>query len=238
MKIVNLSACEVLKAINDNTPQKYNYRKDLYFGEDDTLGFYYKLFTDGGLDDGQYIDMFGNIREKYINRLNEYINVEKSIREGEYVWEYYTLVSRMALINRLEELKGLSKLKEPAITGLALYKGFPVGVLIPRLLTYYRSLCQINMDELSLQEKKIIFERAQLWVDELVKRNVYPVNIYSGNIVVNPEDYSDVVLDGLDEPAVVKIESKYYAKRLKSYGRDLKKESFDNLNKIKKLYLK
>ena len=106
------------------------------------------------------------------------------------------------------------------------------------IIGYYKSLLEINMDELSLQEKKQIFEKARFLLNELVKRDVYPVNIYSGNIVVNPDDYSDVVFDGLDESGVVRIESKYYAQKLKDNCRDLKKESFNRLNKIKKFYIK
>ena len=41
MKIVNLSAGEVLKAINDDTKSINHYRKDIYFGDENTLGLYY-----------------------------------------------------------------------------------------------------------------------------------------------------------------------------------------------------
>ena len=146
---------------------------------------------------------------------------------------------KIALIKRLEELKGLTKLNESPIKGLALYQGYPVGVLVPRLLAYYyKSLNKIKMDELSLKDRKIIFEKVTIWVEELIKRGVYPINIYGGNIIVDTVPDLDVVLDGLDETGVVRIETKEYADSLRKRGCDLEKESFDNLNKIKKLYLK
>ncbi len=238
MKIVNLTAGEVLNALNYETPSINHYRKNIYYGDEDTLGIYYKDFIDSKLCDNKYMDSNYNIRDEYVKELNEHINMLKEIRNNEYVWEHYALLKKIALINRLEELKDLSKLENPTITGLALYQGYPVGVLIPRLLTYYERLCDINMDELSLQEKKIIFDKVHLWVEELIKRDVYTNNIYSGNIVVNPYDYTDVVLDGLDDAGVVRIESKLYVNKLKRKGLDLQKDSFNNLNKIKKLYIK
>ena len=52
MKIVNLTAGEVLNALNYETPSINHYRKNIYYGDEDTLGIYYKDFIDSKL----YVD--------------------------------------------------------------------------------------------------------------------------------------------------------------------------------------
>ena len=57
--------------------------------------------------------------------------------------------------------------------------------------------------------------------------------IYRRNIMVNPNDYNDVRLDGLDGPYVTIVESKDYARTLRKRGRDLVKETWSNFERIK-----
>lgn len=226
MELYNFTKSEVVDILNGKTLEDHYRKMSYFFGEENALGFYYKEFI--------------SLKENAFKDIDELINFKKqSWSSNEYTWEHYLLLPKIALINRLEELKGLTKLNESPIKGLALYQGYPVGVLVPRLLAYYyKSLNKIKMDELLLKDRKIIFEKVTIWVEELIKRGVYPINIYGGNIIVDTVPDLDVVLDGLDETGVVRIETKEYADSLRKRGFDLEKESFDNLNKIKKLYLK
>ena len=64
-------------------------------------------------------------------------------------------------------------------------------------------------------------------------RDIYPYNIDLSNIVVNPNDYSDVRLDGLDAMSVARVESKGRIRELKLAGNDLVKATWTNFNRIK-----
>ena len=221
MQIYNLSSNE-LKEILKKREYSKQFQEMLYFGGEDILEFYYKDFMDFSLDN-----------------IDESIESEKKIwNKFEFTWEHYKIMPRIALINRLEELQGLTKLGKPVITGLALYRGYPAGVFVPRLLTYYKNIGDPEIRELSLAEKKEILEKVDLWVEELIKRDVYPNYIYGGNIVVNKDEDLDVALVGLDESGVVRIETKTYVEDLKNRGRDLENETHKRLSLIKNQFLK
>ena len=224
MELYNIGSKEIADIL-DKEGTSDDYRKMVYFDENNALAFYYKDFLD--------------LQDHSVESIDKEVKLNKKLwNQFEYTWEHYKLMPKITLINRLEEIKGISKLKKPAISGLVLYKGYPVGTLIPMELLKYQPLYELKAEDLSLSDRKTIFDKASKWVEELTKRDVYPTDLYGGNIVVNPEKGFDVVLDALDQPFTVRIESKKYVKKMIGSGRDFKKESFDSLERIKKHYLK
>ncbi len=91
------------------------------------------------------------------------------------------------------------------------------------------------MDDLGFtaEEKKQILINAKSIISSLIKHNVYATGLYINNIVVNPLNYSDVRLDGLDGPQVARVESKQYVRELKARGGDLVKEAWKKFDSIK-----
>ncbi len=225
MQIVNLSEKDVLRGLE--SPEIYGkywgdyYRKFTEYNKDNILGLYYKI-----LDYGNY------------GSLENLIAVRKKSADSEYTWEHYSMCRLFTLINRLEEVYKVigkySDLKSPIITGIALYNNYPVGTLFPKELLNYKNAYEIFDDgNISDEDKSKIFEEAGYIVSQLIRKDIYPTGLYRGNIVVNPNDYSDVRLDGLDGPMVSRVESKQYAKVLKKRGGDLKEITWENFNKLK-----
>ena len=225
MQIVNLSEKDVLRGLE--SPKIYGkywgdyYRKFTEYDKDNILGLYYKK-----------LDF-----EKY-ESLDDLIEVRKKCENSEYTWEHYEICRLFTLINRLEEVYKVigkhSELKSPVITGIALYNNYPVGTLFPRELLNYKNACEIfDNPNISDEDKLKIFEEAGYLVSQLIRKDIYPTCLYRGNIVINPNDYSDVRLDGLDGPMVSRVESKQYAKVLKKRGGDLKETTWENFNKLR-----
>lgn len=226
MEIVNLSAEDVIYGLK--SPGIYGvhegdyYRKFTEYNKDNILALYYKnLLT---------------VKDK--KSLDNEIDSRKWACNFEWTWEHYTMCRLFRLINRLEEvyekkLKETSDLKSPAITGIALYKNYPVGTLFPRKLLDYVALGNL-MDDLGFtaEEKKQILINAKSIISSLIKHNVYATGLYINNIVVNPLNYSDVRLDGLDGPQVARVESDQYVRELKARGGDLKRNTWDKFNSI------
>ncbi len=226
MEIVNLSAEDVLYGLE--SPKIYGlyegdyYRKFTDYDKDSILALYYKKLL--AVKDKKTLDMEISTRKWSIN--------------FEYTWEHYTMCRLFTLVNRLEEvyedkLKATSSLKSPVITGIALYKNYPVGTLFPRKLLDYKTLGELADDlGFTAKDKKEIFMAARGAVSSLIKHHVYPTGIYINNIVVNPCDYSDIRLDGLDGPSVARVESDQYVRELKRHGGDLVKESWNKFDSI------
>lgn len=221
MQIVNISERDIIRGLD--SPSIYGkywgdyYRKFTEYDKDNILGLYYKK-----------IDL------KNYDSLDESIKTIKECTENEYTWEHYSMCRLFSLVNRLEEAyniierRHMSNIKAPSITGIALYKNYPVGTLFPReLLEYDRA------NELDDDERAVIMEEAKYFVDLLMKKDVYPIGLYRGNIVVKHDDFSDVRLDGLDGPMVSRVESKDYVKTLKKRGRDLRRETLDNFENLR-----
>ena len=223
MKIINLSAEDVLDGLV--SPKIYGvywgdyYRKFIEYDKDNILALYWKNLM--------------NVKDK--KTLDDEISTRKWAYTFEYTWEHYTMCRLFSLINRLEEkLKRKSDLKSPVITGIALYKNYPVGTLFPRNLLDYITLGELTDDlGFTAEDKKTILMATKSAISSLIKHNVYPTGIYRDNIVVNPRNYSDVRLDGLDGPGIVRVESKEYVKELKLRGGDLVNNAWNMFNNIK-----
>ena len=143
-----------------------------------------------------------------------------------------------SLVNRLEDVYNItgitSDIKSPVITGIALYKNYPIGTLFPRELLNYKTYLEIldNVSEISNDDRLKVLNRVKYLLEQLMKYDVYPTHIYGGNIMVNPNNYSDVRLDGLDKPMVCRVESEDYVRTLKKRGRNLVDEALSNFNRI------
>ena len=115
----------------------------------------------------------------------------------------------------------------------ALYKIYPVGTLIPKkILDYNNYFTWVKNTNASLEEKEIVLKKARYLLKCLMNNDVYPLDLYSGNIKINPDNCNDVRLDGLDN--ISRVETKSYVKSLKKqrpYGRDLRREVWHNFNK-------
>lgn len=227
MKIVNLSAEDVLAGLE--SPKIYG----VYCGD------YYRKFTEYDKDNflALYWKNLMNVKDK--KTLDDEIRTRKWAYTSEYTWEHYTMCRLFSLINRLEDvydekLKRTSDLKSPVITGIALYKNYPVGTLFPRNLLNYITLGELK-DDLSFtaEDKKTILMATKGVIRSLIKHNVYPTGIYIDNIVVNPRNYFDVRLDGLDGPGIARVESKEYVEELKLRGGDLVNNTWNRFNDIK-----
>ena len=219
MKIINLSEEEVLNGIKSKEGDYYRVFSE--YDENDMLGLYYK-----------------ELSSQYTNSLDEIIEVNKFCWNQEYTWEHYRMNRLFSLVNRLEEvykkIGETSELKSPVITGIALYNNYPVGTLFPKKLLDYRNALDIlDNKKISYDDELMILNSVKYLLDRLMERDVYATGLYGGNVVVNPNDYSDVRLDGLDGPAVVRIETKEYVKTLKKKGWDLRADTFRTLDRIR-----
>lgn len=229
MKFVNLTSEDVLYGLK--SPKIYGvhegdyYRKYTEYDKDNILALYYKKLLSAS-DKGN---------------LNREIETKKWAYNFEWTWEHYTMCRLFCLVNRLEEvyeekLKRKSELKSPVITGIALYKNYPVGTLFPKKLLSYVTLGDMKDDlGFTAEDKKKILTSARSIINSLIKHNVYPTGMYINNILVNPNDYSDVRLDGLDGPSVARVESDEYVRELKSRGGDLVKDTWDKFDSIKRI---
>ena len=203
------------------------YRRYVNCNDEDIFGFYYKDYYE--------------VHAKTVETITEHINVLKEIGDnvGDRTWEYRQMGFLFALITRVnnaqKELcdKGICKFNKPLITGIGLYENYPVGTYFPKELFNYKSLTELEYEILSKEEIDTIFDQVELWVDTLAYYGVY-TSLYLGNILVNPNDYSDVVLGGLDGPCVCRIENKNYFKKLAEKGNDLRESSIKNIQEMKK----
>ena len=176
---------------------------------------------------------YKELSSQYGESLDERIEVNKFCWNQEYTWEHYRMNRLFSLVNRLEEIYKkigeTSELKSPVITGIALYNNYPVGTLFPKKILDYRNAFDILDDKkISSDDKLMILHSVKYLLGELMKKDIYANGLYRGNVMVNPNDYSDVRLDGLDGPGIVRIESENYVKALRHRGRDLKLETIMN----------
>lgn len=227
MKVINLTGNEVLDGLHaspvDGKWGDY-YRKFAKYDKDNILALYYK---DLDLDTNRVVDLLDKI------------SILKKCKDMEYTWEHYTMCQLFSLINRLERIYTLidksTDLQSPIITGIALYENYPVGTLLPKQTLNYMAYSDIltsNLD-LTMEEKTKILGKTKYLLGCLMNSDVYPNGIYRGNIMVNPNDYNDVRLDGLDGPCVTRVESKDYVRTLKKRGWDLVEDTWSNFEKIR-----
>ena len=231
MDFININAKDVEMCLKQKNIAEYAdyYRKYIYFGEEDVLGLYYKEFIN--LD---------KMNEKSIEK---HISSRKNILSNidEWTWEHHTIESLFKKINRIVDAQKEvpCKLDDPVITGIALCDNYPVGVLFPMKILSYKTIGDLENEgiSLSMEDKEMIMDQVELWVKSLVKHNVYP-SLYFGNILINPDDYSDVILDGLDGPSICRVENEKYTRILAERGRDLKEEAYREFNKLKESFLR
>ena len=217
MKIVNLSAKKVLNGLSSNVYDYYRVVSE--YDKNNMLGLYYK-------------DLLSQQGES----LDERIATNKFCWDQEYTWEHYRMNRLFSLINRLEEvykeIRKTSELKSPVITGIALYNNYPVGALYPKKLEEYVDFSDLLDAGISYEEKYTILRSARRLLNVLMEHDVYACGLYRGNIKVNPTDYADVRLDGLDGPGVVRVESKEYVSTLMRRRLNLKQDTLERVNKI------
>ncbi len=202
----------------------WDYYRQFCVNGKDVIGLYYKLFTD--------------LKEKNRENIEEYIETSKRIYNGidRWPWEHHLVYGLFTKINRIAEAQKCipCKLDVPVISGIVMCKNYPVGVIIPKKLLTYKSLIELKEEGVSLSqdEKELIFNMVELWVKSLMNHDVYP-GLYLGNILVNPDDYSDVVLDGLDGPSICRVENKIYVDDLAKRGLDLREQMIADFNRLK-----
>lgn len=156
--------------------------------------------------------------------------MRKETEDHEYPWEFYEFGRLCALIDRL---KGT---KSECITGIVLCNNYPVGVLFPRKLLGYQNGCELlgENSPLTDDEKNRIFSKAYECVEEAIKHDVYPENLWLGNILINPKDYNDVRLFGLDESGTVaRVETKQYVEDMKKKNNNIKKHVRIRFNQLR-----
>lgn len=218
MEIINLTGKDVLEGLNSE--EKVNgqwgdyYRKFCNYDDKNTLGLYYKEL---------------DIDRNSIYTLEEKISLLKENWNFEYTWEHYKMGNLFALVNRL------SLLDHPPITGILLYNNYPVGTLFPKELLNYKKHFQLleSNSKISKEEKEEVLRKVKMLLQDLILLDVYPTGLYSGNILVNPNDYSDVRLDGLDGPCVARVESKEYVRKLKKRGGNLTDQVWSRFDQLR-----
>lgn len=218
MQIINLTGEEVLKGLNSeetvNGRRGDYYRKFCNYDDKNILGLYYKEL---------------DINLNSIFSLEERINILKDTWNFEYTWEHYKIGHLFALVNRLD------KLEHPPITGIALYSNYPVGTLFPKELLSYKKYFDLisGVPKISKEEKEEVLRQIKMLLQDLILLDVYPTGLYAGNILVNPNDISDVRLDGLDGPHVARVESKEYVRKLKKRGGNLVDETWSRFEQFR-----
>jgi hypothetical protein len=229
MKFINISANDVAEGLKSRDGYWDYYRKFINYDDNDYIGLYYK----------EYLDIDDNNEEN----IEDHIKTSKTIWNGVDMWPWdHHMVERLfARINRISEAQKEvpCSLDVSVISGIVLCDNYPVGVLIPKKILNYVPLGELVTSGISLtkEDKETIFKQVDLWVKSLIKHEVYPT-LYSGNILVNPNDYSDVILDGLDGPQVCRVENKRYVEELAGRGLDLREEAITDYNSLKEEILR
>ena len=225
MEIINIDASNLADLLNERTFERLDYyRKIISINDDYVLGLYYKEFLD-----------FDEINEESVE---ESIELKKNISDDldEYPWENHKVARLFSKIDRINEAeKNIPrKFDKSVISGIVLCNNYPVGVIFPKKLLDYKSLLKIWNESIPLsdEEKNIIFDNVNVWVNKLIEQGVYP-SLYLGNILVNPDDYSDIVLDGLDGPSVCRVENQKYVDYLFKNGFDLKERCLREYDKLR-----
>ena len=227
MKFINLTGDDIAYILNQSGLGNDYYRHFARYSNDNILALYYRDFMDLIYD-------YGYVKE---DTIDEKIKILKWAYDNEYTWEHYTMNRLFSIVNRVENVYNEnihdSAIKSPIITGIALYKNYPVGTLIPKkILDYNNYFTWVKNTNASLEEKEIVLKKARYLLKCLMNNDVYPLDLYSGNIKINPDNCNDVRLDGLDN--ISRVETKSYVKSLKKqrpYGRDLRREVWHNFNK-------
>ena len=214
MKIENINLYELLHCatkdmniIEKDIPWGDYYRR--YFtcpSDSDVLGFFYKKFLD--------VSDTKEIKERIEQNKDFWNNCTDRPWEYHLVAKLFTLINRVTLAQRDLVKAGACKFEDPVISGIALYENYPVGVYFPKKLLNYKSLAELQEEDLTNEEKNMIFSKVELWILSLMEHDVYAEGLYYGNILVNPNDYSDVILDGLDGPDVCRVENMNYVNEL------------------------
>ena len=228
MEIVNFTEKDVDDALNLTSAYGWgdHYRKYTEYDRKNIAGIYWKYFD----------DRF--IHAANIKPISEVIKSMKECSNFEFTWEHYHLERLFALINRLENVyKAAEKkvdLKSPVLNGIVLCDNFPVGVLIPKELIKYNSYSylEVKNPEIIKQYKEEIKDKTKYLISLLLKNDIYPTNIYGGNVVINPDNPTDVRLDFLDESYVSRVESKDYVRELKMHRGDLVGNTWSSYNRI------
>ena len=228
MQIVNLSREDIVyglksPAIHGEFEGDY-YRKFTEFDKDNILGLYFKdLMLDYPCE-----------------TLDSRIETLKTCADAEYTWEHYKITELFSLVNRLEDfyatIKDTTKLKSPEITGIALYKNYPVGTLFPRKLLSYKNYVDLVKDNnLDRETKILILNRVKELAKILMRNSIYPVHLCASNGVVNERNYNDIRFAGLDGPMITRIETKQYVRELSEKGYDLGNKVFKSIRQLKQI---
>ena len=234
MRIENINEKVLLTCINEQNANKDipwgdYYRKYIKYNNEEIFGLYYK----------DYLDVKNDLTS-----ITKHINQIKEIRDiiDDRPWEYQLFGRIMALVNRVNEVQkelcdqGVCKFNKPIISGIVLCNNFPVGTLFPKKILNYQPLSELEDLSLSKEDKEMIFNQIELWVNSLINHGVYP-SLYKGNILVNPDDYSDIIIEGLDGPSVCRVETEKYVKILANKGLDLKRQTNNEFNVLRNSFL-
>ncbi len=232
MEFINLTGKDVVNILRQSELGNDYYRHFARYSNDNIFALYYRDFMDLNYDDMIY-------GYKHVNEdiIDEKIRILKWSYDNEYTWEHYTMNRLFSIVNRLEDVYSEnihdSEIKSPIITGIALYKNYPIGTLIPKkILDYNDYLTWIENTKASFEDKETVLRKARYLLKCLMEKDVYPLDLYGGNIKINPDNCNDVRLDGLDN--ISRVETKSYVKSLKEqrpYGRDLRKSVWYNFNR-------
>ena len=207
-----------------------HYRRIVELDDDYFLGLYYKDYID--------LDHLDEIS------VNETLNFYKEYWDGVNKNNYGVTTKKRKedLISKIEEVQEEYTVLYPhdatqVISGLVVCQDYPVGVIIPKKIIEYKPLFTIEEEtKLSTDDIDNIFEGAKWWVEKLMERGVYVENLYTGNILVSPNNYSHVVLDKLDELCTCRMETKEYVEELAKRGKDLRETGYQQLESFKNSY--
>jgi hypothetical protein len=228
---IDLTPKELLEYLDSNNGlfEYDHYRKVINYDDEYFIGIYYKDFEDidrtpKGVDDR--VDFY----KEYWTPidLKNYGMTPKKRKE-----ELIMGIERVQEEYALKEEKATQ-----VISGLVLCHDYPVGVIIPKKFLEYKPLNVLeNEIELTDEDINTIFDSAKWWIERLIEKDIYPGPLYGGNILVNPNDYSCVMLEKLDEFGLCRMETKEYVYKIAKRGNNLEANAYKYLEELREDYL-
>ena len=229
---VNLTIKEFTEKLTCDEEHGYreidNYRRILDYDKDNFMALYYTDYID--LDNLDEISVYTQL--KFLKDSWDSINKKN--------YGKTTLERRRELVSAIEKVQDeyvslVGNDSTKVISGIVVCAGYPVGVLLPKTLTNYISLHNLEESgiEMSRDDLDDIFDGAKWWVDKLMEHDVYVDRPFVGNIYVSPNNYNHVVLDKLDEIGTCRMETKEYAQTLAKKGNNLKASAYRHLQELK-----
>ncbi len=230
---INITAKELLGALSCNEENGLvlvdHYRRIIELDSEYYIGIYYKDFINVPRDE---------------ESIKESILFNKDIIDAYNMRTYgkTTKQRKEDLISRIESVQEeyiLENQEETiqVISGLITCEDYPVGVIIPKKILQYKNLLDLENKGKSIpeEERNHMFNTIKWWIEHLMNHGVYVDYLYTGNIMVKPDDYSKVVLDQLDDLSC-RVETDEYVEMLAKRGNDLRKNAYKAIEDFRRDY--